>query len=223
MRMDFEPFFKRYEELLAKADAAFDRVKTEYPEHVKCTIGCADCCHAVFDLSLVEALYINHHFQIRFQGAEKARVLEKANHADRKAHKLKKKAYQELRQGKKEVDILVEMAGERIRCPLLNSQDACDLYERRPITCRLYGLPTLIGGISHTCGRSGFVEKTAYPTVKVDVIQKTLYDISNEIVATIRSRYVKMGDMLVPLSMALLTDYDDEYLGIKTEKRKKGD
>jgi hypothetical protein len=28
------------------------------------------------------------------------------------------------------------------------------------------------------------------------------------------SRHVKMADVLVPVSMALITDYNDEYLGI---------
>ena len=111
----------------------------------------------------------------------------------------------------------MEMALERVRCPLLNKDEKCDLYEHRPITCRFYGLPTSIGGISHTCGQSGFVEGEKYPTVKLDIIHNKLYDISNEFVKEIKSKYVKMADILVPLSMALLTDYNEEYLGLKDE------
>ena len=104
----------------------------------------------------------------------------------------------------------MEIAAERVRCPLLNDDDMCDLYEYRPITCRLYGMPTSIGGIGHTCGKSGFVEGKPYPTVNLDVIQKRLYEISAEFVSRIKTKYVKMADMLVPLSMAILTDYDEE-------------
>ena len=39
--------------------AAFDRVRKTHAECVKCSEGCADCCHAVFDLTLIEALYLN--------------------------------------------------------------------------------------------------------------------------------------------------------------------
>ena len=37
-------------------DEAFARVREEFPEEVRCGQGCDDCCHAVFDVSLVEAL-----------------------------------------------------------------------------------------------------------------------------------------------------------------------
>ena len=49
-------------------------------------------------------------------------------------------------------------------------------------------------------------------------IQKQLYDISGEIVRALNTKYVKMVDMLVPLSMAILTDYDEEYLGLTDPK-----
>jgi hypothetical protein len=52
----------------------------------------------------------------------------------------------------------------------------------------------------------------------LDAIQKRLYDISNEFVREIKTKYVKMADMLVPLSMAILTDFDEEYLGVASPK-----
>jgi Fe-S-cluster containining protein len=106
------------------------------------------------------------------------------------------------------------MAAQRIRCPLLDNDDKCELYRSRPITCRLYGIPTVIGGQAHTCGLSGFEEGKPYPTVKLDAIQNKLYQISFELAQEIKSRYPKLAEVLVPLSMALLTDYNDEYLGI---------
>jgi len=106
------------------------------------------------------------------------------------------------------------MAEERVRCPLLNDDDMCDLYEYRPITCRLYGIPISIGGASHTCGLSAFAEGKQYPTVNLEKIQNKLYEISVELVKEIKSRHVKLADVIVPLSMALLTIYDEEYLGI---------
>lgn len=221
MDFDFTPFFKDHEALLTVADVTFDRIKEAYPDGVKCKIKCADCCHAVFDIALIEALYINHHFNQKMGENEKERILEKANWADRKAHKLKKKAYKEIRGGKEEIEVLVEMAHERIRCPLLNIDDGCDFYDYRPITCRFYGLPTAIGGHGHTCGLSGFVEGTSYPTVNLDKIQEKLFEISKNLVKEIKSRYVKMGDMLVPLSMALLTEYDEEYLGVGEKPEEK--
>jgi Fe-S-cluster containining protein len=213
--MNLEPFFKKYEALLKTADDIFNQVADKYSQEVKCKQGCADCCYALFDLTLVEALYIKHHFDRCFEGLEREKRLEIANRVDRQLYKIKRKAYKELESGKSEEDILNELAEKKIRCPLLNEQDLCDLYAHRPITCRFYGIPTSIAGKGHTCGLSGFVEGEAYPTVKFEIIQKQLYEISAEIVQEIKSRYSRMGEMLVPLSMALLTEYDEAYLGVK--------
>ncbi len=219
MDIDFSPFFKKYEELVAMANAVFERVKKEYPECVTCKLECCDCCYALFDLSLIEGLYINYHFNKKFKGKERHMLIEKANRADREAYRIKKKAYKDFKAGKKEDDILTDIAEKRIRCPLLNEQNLCAMYEYRPITCRLYGIPTTIGGSGHTCGKSGFVKGKQYPTVNMDILQNNLYKISAEFVKEIKSRYVKMADMLVPLSTTLLTDYNEEYFGLKTVEK----
>ena len=144
--MNLEPFFKKYEALSKTADDIFNKVKDEYPQEVRCAQGCADCCHALFDMTLIEALYIKHHFDIGYEGPERERRIEIANKIDRELYKLKRKAYKDLEAGKEEAEILRELAEKRVRCPLLNDESACDLYKYRPITCRLYGIPTSIAG-----------------------------------------------------------------------------
>jgi Fe-S-cluster containining protein len=218
MDFDFRPYFDKYEELVSKADSAFERVKQAFGECVKCAEKCSDCCFALFDLTLIEALYINHKFNEKIKGSAKADLLEKANKADRIVHKLKRKAYRDLQAGKSEDEILTEFARERVRCPLLNEAELCDLYDHRPLTCRFYGIPTAIGGKGHTCGKSGFEEGERYPTVNLDAVNSQLQQISAELIRDLKSRYLKLSDMLVPLSMALLTVYDDEYLGTAEEK-----
>jgi len=225
MELDFTPYFEQYKAVSKMADEVFKRVKTEHPDCVKCEIKCADCCHALFDMTLIEAIYINLQFNNKFQGRERELLLERANRADRKVHMIKRKAYKDLQAGKNEVDVLMGLAGERCRCVLLNDDDLCDLYEHRPITCRLYGIPTSVGGIAHTCGQTGFVEGQQYPSVNLDTIQKKLFAVSQELVASLKTKYVKMADMLVPVSMAMLTDFDPEYLGIinaKADTEKEG-
>jgi Fe-S-cluster containining protein len=219
MKIDFTPYFEKYKTIVKQADELFERVQKEHPECVTCKIKCADCCHALFDLTLIEAIYINHQVNTIIKGKEKTNLIEKANRADRKIHMVKKQAVKSKKAGKDETEILMEIAAERVRCPLLNDNDMCDLYDYRPITCRLYGIPTSIGGRSHTCGKSGFVEGKQYPAVNLDAIQKRLYDISYEFVRDIKTKFVKMADMLVPLSMAILTVFDEEYLGLDTSKK----
>ena len=217
MSVDLTSYFKKYEALVAQADNVFDRVKNAYADCVKCEEKCADCCFALFDLTLIEALYIHHKFNEKYQGSEKAELLEKSNRADRRIYKIKRKAYNNLQTGKNEGEILAAMALERIRCPLLNEKELCDLYEYRPITCRFYGVPTAIGGAGHTCGKSGFKQGEKYPTVNLDAVHSKLQQISAELLRDIQSRNIKLADLLVPLSSAVVLDFDDVFLGIADE------
>ena len=217
MSVDLKPYFNKYEALVAQADSAFDRVKDSYADCVKCEEKCADCCFALFDLTLIEALYIHHKFNEKCRGSEKAELLEKSNRADRQIYKIKRKAYNELQAGKNEGEILAAMALERVRCPLLNEKELCALYEYRPITCRFYGVPTAIGGAGHTCGKSGFKQGEKYPTVNLDAVHSQLQQISAELLRDIQSKNIKLADLLVPLSSAVILDFDDVFLGIAEE------
>jgi Fe-S-cluster containining protein len=228
MNLDFTTYFKEYEKLTSLADEVFKRVINEYPECYRCKKGCSDCCYALFDIGLVEALYINHHFKEKFQNKEPNReankkqekIIERANKADRTVYKLKRDAYKEVvEKGKSEDEIIARMALERIMCPLLNDDDKCSLYEYRPITCRLYGIPISIAEMSHTCGRSGFKEKNKYQTVKMEIIQNKLYEISFKLIADIKSKHPKIAEMLVPVSMALLANYDEEFFQINSDNK----
>jgi Fe-S-cluster containining protein len=218
MIAELEPIFKKYEAFVKQIDEVFEKVRSDHPECVKCEVECADCCHAIFDLSLVEALYINRKFLDTLED-KKADILEEANRIDRKLHQLKRKAFKSVESGEKtEEQVLLEMAAERSRCPLLNKENCCDLYAFRPVTCRLYGIPTSIGGRGHTCGLSGFKEGASYPTANLDAVNAKLNALSQEIVAAIDSTHVKMGDVLMPVSMALLTIFDEKYLGVPSAK-----
>jgi Fe-S-cluster containining protein len=214
---DFTPYFEKYLALVEKVDQVFDQVRGLHPEEVRCQIGCADCCHALFDLSLIEALYINSRFLDTFQGLKQERLLERANRADRDTYRIKRQAYRELQAGKSEEEVLNIIASQRVRCAMLDDEDRCEIYRFRPITCRVYGVPASIRGTGRTCGLTGFQPGVQYPTVNLDAIYQQLYRISAEMVADMKSRHIKMAEILVPLSMALLTSYDETYLGVGEE------
>ena len=214
MELNVDPYFKAYENLRARADKAFDQVKEQFPDLVVCKQSCADCCHALFDLSLIEAMYINSRFHSAFDGKKFDALLAAADQADRITYKIKRNAYRSLEQGKSSDDILQHLASQRVRCPMLSENNLCSIYDFRPITCRLYGMPMAIGGKGHTCGLTGFIPGHSYPTMNMDQMLNKLLAISAEFTRDMESRHIKMGEILVPLSMALLTDYNAEYLGI---------
>jgi len=216
MTLDFSPYFTEYESLVAQVDAVFLRVAGNFAAEVKCREGCSDCCHALFDITLVEALYLNSRFSTLGELARNE-ILVEADKADRKAYILKNKASREA----SEVDhseILLRAAKERIRCPLLDAQDRCRLYASRPITCRIYGIPLEIGGKSHTCGLSGFEPGRSYPAVKLERIQDMLLALSNRVLDALGSRYQDFRLMHVPVSTALMTAYSEDFFGVGTAR-----
>ena len=218
MSLDFKQYFRAYEELVNSAEKAFNKIGSGFSEEVKCKPGCSDCCHALFDVTLIEALYINKKFKEKYQGKEREIIFDRANKADREIHRIKRNALKEKKAGASDIEIIGKMAMERVKCPLLNDKNQCDLYESRPINCRVYGVPTETGGASHICGRTGFVQGEKYPTIKMDKMYSYLYHISNEMVEKMNTKYTKMGDMLMPLSMVLLTSFSDDFLGIDQKR-----
>jgi Fe-S-cluster containining protein len=170
----------------------------------------------VFDITLVEAVYINHHFNESLARKDRRLIERRAEKADRKYYQIKRmlqKMY--VDEGKSPDEVLVQLAQERVRCPLLNDDDLCDSYEKRPITCRVYGIPTSIGGKAHICEKSKFEDGTAYPTVNLDKMNDRLFALSEELLREVGSKNLKRHMSLVPPSAALMITYDEEYFGIK--------
>lgn len=220
MPPDLTPIFRQYEKLRDQVDAAVAQVQASQGPRVACRKGCSDCCHALFDLSLVEAMYVNRAFAKAVPyGRERSDILTRADEVDRKLARIKRDFFREEKSGVDIDDIMTEAARTRLRCPLLDSNDLCLLYEARPITCRVYGIPTSIGGRGHVCGFSGFEKGGQYPTVKLDKIQVALVGLSRAIGEAVGSRYDKLHEVYMPLSMALLTKFDNKFLGFGPVRR----
>lgn len=218
---DFSDIYAKYEALVARVDELFNAVKERSGEAVTCHEGCSDCCHAVFDLSLVEAMYLNKRFQedmdARADEPLRQQLLANADRAERGQVKVVRKAQKRQRAGDDPAEILADVAARRVRCPLLTAEDKCELYDARPITCRLYGVPQAIGGQAHSCGLSGFEPGGAYPTVNVEKIQDALVELSELMVTELKTKYPGLATMHIPLATALLTSFNDEFLGVVSD------
>lgn len=212
---DLNDIFAKYQALVAQVDAVFAKVRDLYPQEICCARECADCCHATFDITLVEAMYLNQRFtELYPKGDERHRLTVAANEADREHYRLKHKAWKAHKAGVEDESIVLDMAKERVRCPLLTGDNVCQMYETRPLTCRLYGAPQDIGGALRACPKTGFAPGGKYQAVRIDKIQERLHGLSREIVERVGGKYEYLSEMLVPLSMAILTDYDDKFFGL---------
>ena len=215
LEMDIDKYFSKYQEFLHGVDQIFTKMKSDYPQEVRCDQGCTDCCYALFDLTLIESLYLSDKFS-RIDSNLKNQILIEADKADRKTAKIKKELHKEHQKGVPEEEILRRASKIKIRCPLL-VDGKCVLYEHRPVTCRLYGIPMDMGNMTASCSESGFEAGRQYPGVHMDRVHDRLIEMSRELAQAINSKYSELHTMLVPLSMCLLTDYSKEYLGAKDE------
>ena len=57
--LDFSKTFEKYEAFVAEFDKIFKTMQDSHKGCVRCEIHCSDCCHAVFDVTLIEAVYMN--------------------------------------------------------------------------------------------------------------------------------------------------------------------
>ncbi len=196
MRNDIAEILRHYELLLSRADSAFAQVRETHGDCVRCGLNCCDCCYAVFELFHVEAVYLNHHFHRCLQREERREVLRRAESALAELTRIKEAA------GGSGGGMLA-LAEARVRCPLLNDGGRCVLYEYRPVTCRLYGIPTAIEGKGVTCGKSGFSQGTVYPTVNWDVIHDRMFALSEELLQLEGAGGGDKARQLVPVAVAL--------------------
>lgn len=158
--------FSRLENLFKFVDETVSDIYSKHPEEVTCEPGCADCCHATFDVSFIEAAFLASHLK------QKPEVLEsQQSYAEQAAV-----AYEEMVKSKK------DPAKTRIRCPLLSDESLCLAHPYRPINCRTYGTPTLFEGTSHVCGISKFSDSGKYATIDLAPLQKSLHEYSIELV-----------------------------------------
>lgn len=202
--------FKEYELLAAKADSAFQAMEKEYGNCIKCEINCSDCCHSVFGLFLIESAYLNRQFAGLDEG-ERLATLSRADQMDRELLEIEKKL-QEYKDNPREMSLA--MARARVRCPLLNDGQKCSMYEHRPITCRVYGIPTVVNGGIHACWKGGFERGKAYPAFDLDGMYRELYQLSQKLLAESGAGDMDRASLLVSVSKSVRTPLEDLVKGI---------
>jgi Fe-S-cluster containining protein len=161
---------------------------------------------------MIEAVYIKGHFDELGRKKRRAALLS-GDRADRDLKKLEKEMHKNG--GASEIGT-ESLAKERIRCPLLDDQKECILYHHRPITCRVYGIPTSIQGKARVCSLSGFKKGESYPAFDLDGVYQQLYVLSRELLEGAGRRDLEKASLLISMSKAIRTspkDLINESLG----------
>lgn len=144
MKPEIFHILDRYGALLAEVDAWFRRCMEAFPDDIRCNAGCSDCCRGMFDITLTDALFLGLGFT-RLPRELRESVREKA--AGRLAEM--QRSWPELsppyvlnHRPEEEWEQLMPDDDET-PCVLLGDDGRCLVYEHRPMTCRLHGLPLI--------------------------------------------------------------------------------
>lgn len=203
--MKTESLFRSYELLVDKADEAFQKTRDLHGAGMACELHCSDCCYAVFGLFLIEAAKLKHHFD-QLDVEKKKEVLLRCNEAERGLKRLEKKLQRYEDDPETQASIL---ARERIRCPLLDERSECVLYPYRPITCRVYGIPTKIQGTARACGKAGFEKGVSYPVFDLDGVYRNLFALSRELLSEAGGKDPDMAAYLISMPRAISASFNE--------------
>jgi Fe-S-cluster containining protein len=142
--MKIDLILQEYGELLRKVGIWFAGCAGKHPTAIFCRTGCSDCCRSLFDITLLDALYLKTGFD-RLDAGIRARVVDKAKTRLRTLQALWpdfEMPYILNYRPEEEWDILMPEDDET-PCPLLAEDGTCLVYDFRPMTCRLHGLPLI--------------------------------------------------------------------------------
>jgi Fe-S-cluster containining protein len=201
---------QRYLDAVERADRLFRTVAATYGRLMPCGPGCDECCAVYFEMSFIEAFYINRMFRETVPDVDRVKACEAARKVVPRFEEGRRLVRAAMETGEADpVDVASRL---KIPCPLLD-EGRCMLYEARPVTCRMYGVPELLeGGRVAACPKTAFRPGESYPTARVGEIQRTLISHSKEFLADLVGRD-EMGafPLLFTMPEALLTVFDRTY------------
>ena len=134
----------RYGALLREVDSWFQRCLDQYPDLIACRNGCSECCRGLFDITLLDALYLKRGFD-KLPDSQKTGLVRSAiGRLQQLSHLNPSFIEPWLLNDIPESDWDALMPEEdETPCLLLSEAGGCLVYESRPMTCRLNGIPLI--------------------------------------------------------------------------------
>jgi Fe-S-cluster containining protein len=139
---DLEKILNIYGLLLSRVDTWFAGCLDAQPQAIACGAGCAECCRGLFDITLLDACYLKYGFD-RLPTDVREAVQAKALLQLEGLRTLWPEFAPPYILNYRPEDDWEELMPEEDEtpCPLVGHDGKCLVYDYRPMTCRLNGLP----------------------------------------------------------------------------------
>ncbi len=218
---------REYRSLLGNVDAWFNRCLETGGTAFSCRGGCSACCRGLFDITLLDAFLLKSAFS-SLKPAIRKEVLQKSQ--------LRLEELQQRWPGLQPPYLLnglpdhewTEMPeDDETPCPLLDAEGFCLIYNSRPLTCRLHGLPNIDCSGEDFEGTTCTLHKGDPLNLPEDILRWRFRDVFQEEIDIFRKFTEQLTgtafseiDTFIPL--ALLADYDKvEWRGLGARGWKK--
>lgn len=140
--MIIDDIIERYGRLLTEIDSWYASCSSAFPVDIACRQGCSDCCRALFDITLLDAVFLR-------RGVERlpVEILQMVTAKAEERLAQLRQLWPELSppyllNHRPEGEWGQQMPDDdETPCVLLGDDGRCLVYEHRPMTCRLHGLP----------------------------------------------------------------------------------
>lgn len=134
----------RYTTLLREVDHWFAGCLRSHGGLIECRNGCSACCRGLFDITLLDALHLRMGFERLPEDVRRVVRLKARARLDDLTSRWPDFSAPWLlnRIPEEEWDDMMPEEDET-PCPLLSDEGACLVYDHRPMTCRLNGIPLI--------------------------------------------------------------------------------
>jgi Fe-S-cluster containining protein len=142
MNKGIEKILKDYGTLLDEVDSWFKRCLEEFPAKIACRSGCSECCRGLFDITLLDACYLKSGFDRLPDDVREhvtVRAIERVKRLQELWPEFAAPFILNYRPDEEWEELMPEEDGTP--CSLLGADGKCLVYDYRPMTCRLNGVP----------------------------------------------------------------------------------
>jgi Fe-S-cluster containining protein len=139
-----QDIFDRYGKLLAEVDGWFSACMQSHAARIVCHQGCSACCRGLFDITLLDALFLRQGFDQlaeTLQRIVRSKALARLDQITaRWPHFSEPWLLNPIPESDWD-DIMPD--DDETPCVLLSETGTCLVYDHRPMTCRLNGIPLI--------------------------------------------------------------------------------
>lgn len=204
---------REYRSLLGGVDAWFNRCLAAGGTAFSCRGGCSACCRGLFDITLLDAFLLKNAFS-SLTPATREEVLQKCHPRLEELQKRWPGLHPPYLLNHLPDHEWTEMPeDDETPCPLLDADGFCLVYNSRPLTCRLHGLPNIDCSGEDFDGTTCTLHKGDPLNLPDDILRWRFRDVFQEEIDIFRkfteqSTGTAISELDTFIPLALLADYD---------------